>query len=158
MKRVHPLIWAALVLSLILLAGTLVIRSLRRETDLWRRTAAQSEDVRVMFHRVESERSALDAAIQRAAPSVSEMAAAYLPGADLGKDAAVVEELPHGFRHQSVSLTFRSLSWNALRGFLEKAETQTPPWRVTRLDIRAGLRDLDGSLRLEALDKAEPLP
>ncbi len=100
----------------------------------------------------------LEQAVNRPAPAVADMVAAYLPGIKAEVSEPRVTPLPHGFRHQGVDLNLHGTAWPLLRVFLENAEAQRPPWRVTSLDLRAGLDQLEGALRLESLDKAAPVP
>jgi hypothetical protein len=135
--------WIALALASFLLLFTLSHRVIRRDLELWQR------------QNIESEIQQLESAVTRSAPAPADMVAAYLPGVQVTVQAQPDIALPRGYRYRSVDLLFQALPWSDLRIFLEKAEAQTPPWRVTALDIRAGSLHLDGRLRLEALDKTE---
>ena len=155
MKRIHPRLALALVLALVLLYASGFARLARREMDLWRRARAAEQQLRDQSRELLAERRALEASVTRPAASPEELVSVYLPGRPVVFEPATVQELPQGFRHRTVELAFTAVPWEELRHFVEKAGAQSPPWRVTGLEIRAGRRHLDGSLRLEALDKTE---
>lgn len=155
MKRIPPrLIWA-LGLAFLLLYASGFLRYARREVDLWKRARAAEQQLRNVLRDLDAERHALEMSVKRPAPAPEELVRVYLPGQQVSLAPASVRELPQGFRHQTVELTFTALPWEELRHFVDKAEAQSPPWRVFGLEIRAGRRHLDGTLRMEALDKTE---
>jgi hypothetical protein len=155
MKHISPRMWIALALASFLLLFTLSHRVIRRDLELWQRQNEQRQQLQTLIQNIESEIQQLESAVTRSAPAPADMVAAYLPGVQVTIQAQPDIALPRGYRQRSVDLLFQALPWSDLRIFLEKAEAQTPPWRVTALDIRAGSLHLDGRLRLEALDKTE---
>jgi hypothetical protein len=157
-RAVRPSFWILLAVAGILLLASFGLREARRERERWSRGRGQSQALATLAATHRAERLALHARLSQPAASVRELADAYLPGKSIEARESEPEALDDGFRLRRGEIQFAGFAWDELRVWMEKAESQATPWRVTGAEIESRLDGLHGLLRVEALDKAPSAP
>lgn len=147
---------AGILLMFCILAGfgTATLR-IRRDTERLRRLRSQRTELESLRQRISREREWLQTlAPPGSSVSLEELSRIYL---ETGVDE--VRERSEAWLEGDTAVSLRiaemdlnGLGWEPLRRFIEIAETQTPPWRLTNVNLRAGLEGLEGKLVWESLE------
>lgn len=156
--RVRPAAWGMLYVSLICLGLGLGLHRYRTERALLIRTRARLAGVAQRIDEAEQGQALLAQRFHRPAAGLAEVLEAYPPRGNWEVVAETVTELPMAYRHREERIQFSEWGWEDVRRLVSRAAEQSPPWRLTALEISAGLEGLEGVLTLEALDKNAERP
>lgn len=157
-SNVRPVWWGLLGGALVALALGFAFREAREGAERLRRVSTRLVEVRQVADRIERERETLRVEVPRSAVSIGELLDVYLPESSFLAGEEQSELLGTAYRLRSVRVKVEGAAWDEVRALLERAGEQTPPWVPRNVELRAGLTGLEGTLHLEALDKAVDSP
>ncbi len=148
-------VWGLLLLLATLSGLGLGFRSALREHDRLKRLQAQHQALRSLAATAANNSAELESFAGGALPELSELLAAYLPTYNASSETASADT-SFGYRLRTASVRLEEVPWTEIRRLIETAESQQPPWRLTRIELRAGLDGLAGELHFQGLDKQTP--
>jgi len=125
---------------------------MRREQDRLNRLQMQHQALLGLHASSAGTKAELEAFAGGSLTDLAELLAAYLPGLDVESEAGITGDFA-GFRLRSGGVRVREVPWEQLSRFVLIAETQSPPWRLTRIELRAGLAGLEGELTFQGLER-----
>jgi hypothetical protein len=155
LRRVRPRAWGALGLSGLLLIIGLGGHGLRQDRERLTRVLRLERELREMVEGVRSEQAWLDRQLIRPLDDPRTLLDTYAPGERIRIATQTSESLSGTVRLRRAELRIEGVSWEKLHEVIHAFETQTPPWRMGRFEVKSTLTGLEGEVVFEGLETGD---